>query len=595
MMGFGLRFMNAGYSEYKPFVRINSEPLIKKIINNLKNNFNEIYVVCNNETSKQLKSIFSDEIKIIELISPTKGAAETILKACDFLPDNEQIACIDCDTIFSDFSIKKAINKKGSFILTFYDDDKTGLYSYVTVDDNNTVTDIKEKVAISNIANAGFYVFENKKLIEISCNTLLNLDSELYVSMAIKELIKNNHKFEIIDITNEFDCCGTPQQLKNYSKNNKLKKEYVICFDIDGTLIYDLYTNPTKIDKNVKYCNQAFKEGHKIILHTARGMLSTNVNYDLIEQKRPYIEKVLSDNGILYHELILMKPYADLYIDDKAIPAHKDLEKETGFYLFEEHDSRAHNKIIVDGDRIIKLGNLEGESYYYNNISEEIKKYFPIIYQSSKSKIEMEKIKDPTFSSLLLSKKLTKNDIDILLKTINEIHTTKTEILELDLSWGYKDKVIERFERNTGFYNSLNFNLNEYLTEIESISQYKQGVIHGDCVFTNVFLDKNFCRFIDIRGVWDNKLTNNGDIFYDYAKILQSLYGYDYILHDELIEETYLKSLREYFLNKLQLIHPEIKINELILKTKLLYISLLPLHKENINRCIKFIKHLKTL
>lgn len=595
MMGFGLRFLNAGYSEYKPFVRINSEPLIKKIINKLKNNFNEIYVVCNNETSKQLKSIFSDEIKIIELSSPTKGAAETILKACDFLPDDEQIACIDCDTIFSDISIKKAIDKEGSFILTFYDDDKTGLYSYVTVNENNVVTEIKEKIAISNIANAGFYVFENKKLIEISCNNLLCLDSELYISMAIKELVKNNHKFEIIDITNEFDCCGTPHQLKNYSKTNKLKNEYTICFDIDGTLIYDLYTNPKKIDKNVKYCNQAFKDGHKIILHTARGMLSTNANYDLIEQKRPYIEKVLSDNGVLYHDLILMKPYADLYIDDKAIPAHKDLEKETGFYLFEDHDPRAHNKIIVDGNRIIKLGNLEGESNYYNNIPEEIKKYFPTIYQSSKSKIEMEKIKDPTFSSLLLSKKLTKNDIDILLKTINKIHTTKTEILELDLSWGYKNKVIERFEKNDSFYNSLNLSLNDYLKDIESISQYKQGIIHGDCVFTNVFLNKDFCKFIDIRGVWNDKLTIHGDILYDYAKILQSLYGYDYILHDELIEETYLKSLREYFLSELQLIHPKIKINELVIKTKLLYISLLPLHKENINRCINFTKHLKTL
>ena len=47
---------------------------------------------------------------------------------------------------------------------------------------------------------------------------------------------------------------------------------------------------------------------------------------------------ISASDFILYHDLILMKPYADLYIDDKAIPAHKDLQKETGLYLFEDHN-----------------------------------------------------------------------------------------------------------------------------------------------------------------------------------------------------------------------------------------------------------------
>jgi dTDP-glucose pyrophosphorylase len=596
MMGLGLRFLNSGYSEYKPFVRINTEPLIKKVIKELDKKFDKIYIVCNTEISKQLKSIFDDEVTIIELYCPTKGSAETIMKACEYLPDNKQIACFDCDTIFYKTCIEKVINNKGNFVLTFKDNDKSGLYSYVLLDDNNNIIDIQEKKAISNIANAGCYVFENKSIIENSVKDLMEIESEneLYISALIKELINKDYKFKVIDVSNEFDCCGTPYQLKTFSKKSISDKKLTICFDIDGTLIYDLYTNPTAISKNVEFCKQAYKQGHQIILNTARGMLSTKSNYELIEEKRPYIEKVLSDNNIFYHELVLMKPYADLYIDDKAISAHKDLEKETGIYLFNDHSSRVHNKIIIDGDKIIKIGNLQGECYYYNNIPDDISNFFPKSHYLSNSRIEIEKINTPTYSSLLLSKKLTKEDIRILIKTINEIHSTSYNFSEMDLSWGYKDKIINRFEDEIEFYKKVNIK-SDLLNYIYSLNEFKIGIIHGDPVFTNIFQYKSYCKFIDIRGIWENKTTICGDIFYDYAKILQSLYGYDYVLHNENIEEDYLFMLREYFFHEVKKLYPYINLEQLILKTKLLYISLLPLHKEDLNRCFKFIEILKNI
>ena len=595
MMGLGSRFMNAGYSEYKPFVRINSEALIKKIVKELNKNFDEIFIVCSPETSKQLKSIFSDEIKVIELYTPTKGAAETIFKSCEFLPSNKQIACIDCDTIFYQTAIKKMIKKDGNFILTFNDEDKTGLYSYVTLNENNKVVNIEEKKAISKIANSGAYVFKNKNLISETFKLLSENSDELYISILIKKMIENGHEFDIVDITNEFDCCGTPHQIKRFSKNEIKDKKYTICFDIDGTLIYDLYNNPKKIEKNVEFCNQAFKDGHKIILHTARGMLSTNSNKKLIEEKRPYIEQVLSENGILYHELILMKPYADVYIDDKSISAHKDLEKETGFYLFEEHNSRAHNKILVDGNLIVKTGKLTGEFYYYNNINQELKKFFPTIHESSETKIVMEKFNYPTYSSLLLSNKLTKEDITKLIDSLSEIHSSEFNKNKVDLSWGYSKKIIDRFKSESDFYRILNLDINDYIENIKSINSFKLGIIHGDPVLTNVFSDKSSCKFIDVRGIWDGKPSIVGDIFYDFAKILQSLYGYDYVLHNEPIEDQYLKSLRDHFFIEIKKKHKDLNLQELILKTKLLYVSLLPLHKEDIKRCNNFIKILNKL
>ena len=586
MMGLGERFSKVGYSEVKPMVRINSNHLIKKVIDPVLEKFQSVYVICNKDIELQIRSIYDNsKVVIIVLNNLTKGAADTLYQASEFLPKDKKIACLDCDTILHRSAIDKLFGDFSNAILTFIDQDKIGIYSYVNIDSNNNIVEIKEKEAISTIANAGVYVFENVGVLKNSCYNILSKPGELYLSRAVDDAINNGNIFKSIDITNSFDCCGTPAQLKTYSRSTKSKK--ILCFDIDGTLVYDLYKNPKAIEKNITFCNEAYKDGHEIILHTARGMLSNNGDRNKIEALRPYIVDTLNSLGILYHQLILMKPYADLYIDDKSIAAHKDLEKETGLYLYEEHQSRIHNKITSNGNKIIKEGNLDGENYYYNNIPEEIKDLFPKVYNTSRNCVVLQKINKPTYSTLLMSQKLTKLDIDFLIQSIDRIHKLKSDGKEIDLNWAYKQKVVERLDHFKDLYTQLEINVDFYrnMSNINFNNQY--GRIHGDPVFTNVFLDSNHCKFIDSRGVWDQKLTNSGDIDYDYAKILQSLYGYDYALHDELIQDSYLKSLRDYYLDKIKDVTD---VNQLKNKTRLLFVSMIPFHKEDINRCERFAK-----
>lgn len=586
MMGLGERFSKVGYSEVKPMVRINSNHLIKKVIDPVLEKFQSVYVICNKDIEFQIRSIYDNsKVVIIILNNLTKGAADTLYQVSEFLPKDKKIACLDCDTILHRSAIDKLFGDFSNAILTFIDQDKIGIYSYVNIDSNNNIVEIKEKEAISKIANAGVYVFENVDILKNSCYNILSKPGELYLSRAVDDAINNGNIFKSIDITNSFDCCGTPAQLKTYSRSTKSKK--ILCFDIDGTLVYDLYKNPKAIEKNVTFCNEAYKDGHEIILHTARGMLSNNGDRNKIEALRPYIVDTLNSLGVLYHQLILMKPYADLYIDDKSIAAHKDLEKETGLYLYEEHQSRIHNKITSNGNKIIKEGNLDGENYYYNNIPEEIKDLFPKVYNTSKNCVVLQKINKPTYSTLLMSQKLTKLDIDFLIQSIDRIHKLQSDGKEIDLNWAYKQKVVERLDYFKDLYTKLEINVDFYSNMSNLDFKNSYGRIHGDPVFTNVFLDSNYCKFIDSRGVWDQKLTNSGDIDYDYAKILQSLYGYDYALHDELIQDSYLKSLRDYYLDKIKDVTD---VNQLKNKTRLLFVSMIPFHKEDINRCERFAK-----
>ena len=72
------------------------------------------------------------------------------------------------------------------------------------------------------------------------------------------------------------------------------------------------------------------------------------------------------------------------------------------------------------------------------------------------------------------------------------------------------------------------------------------GLLHGDPVFTNTLLvpstdlhtDRGL-RLVDMRGRLLDCCSARGDALYDYAKVLQSLAGYDHVLHDraELIED----------------------------------------------------------
>ena len=89
----------------------------------------------------------------------------------------------------------------------------------------------------------------------------------------------------------------------------------IYCFDIDGTIcsneIID-YTNSRSNNYVVHLINNLYDEGHTIKIFTARGAMS-GIGW------KEHTIKQLADWGVKYHELIMGKPHADYFIDDKAI------------------------------------------------------------------------------------------------------------------------------------------------------------------------------------------------------------------------------------------------------------------------------------
>lgn len=588
MMGVGKRFIDAGYNTDKPFININGKMVIENVTEPLLKRYGHINIACRKEQADVLKKVFTAEQLTIYVLNDSKGAGDTIQQVVRHF-DDRAVLCVDCDTILNDVALSK-ISNSGNMIMSFKDNERTGLYSYLTLEQER-ITAIVEKEAISTIANAGVYLFNSKSV--ILDNYLENADGEYYLSKIVMNAIKEN-TFTTTDISNEFDCVGTPFQLQNYCKKLSIKDK-VFCFDIDRTLIHDILLQQEPIKSNIDYCNYLYDNGAKIILFTARGMLSYNGNIQQIEDNIvPVIKKLLTDYNINHHELIIGKPYADYYIDDKSINAFKELQKETGVYYALDNEARQHHQLTIQEDIVIKRGDLRNESFYYDTLPDELlNKYFAGVRYVSNKEIILDRVKKSTYSNLLLCGKLTEKHIIDLLQALYNIHTYICNVdKKLDVDWGYNKKPFDRYNNNVELYNKLGISIKDITNLTKIKSDTGCSIIQGDAVFTNVF---DGVKFIDPRGNWCDKQSIFGDRHYDYAKVLQSLYGYDYALKDIEIEQKYLFNLRNVFFTWYAGYYPTRSIEELKNYTKLLMLSMLPLHSEDIERCKRFIKIIKSI
>jgi len=98
-------------------------------------------------------------------------------------------------------------------------------------------------------------------------------------------------------------------------------KTYV--FDIDGTICTKTdsdYENATPFKERIRKINQLYDDGNIIVFNTARGMGRTGGrSKHAIRMFFDITSKQLDKWGVKYHRLMLGKPAADYYIDDKGI------------------------------------------------------------------------------------------------------------------------------------------------------------------------------------------------------------------------------------------------------------------------------------
>ena len=631
--GLGTRFSNSGYNLPKPLVNVMGKPIIFWLLDSLNISDNTIiYIPYNQELYKyrfeeQLKKRYPKfNFKFMILKENTRGAAETIHIALnDLNQDDDSILCLDGDNFYTIDVINLWDNKNS--VIVFDDTSSETVYSYVKLNNDSTISEIKEKEKISNFACTGAYGFSSWKTLNKYCKKTIDNNirqkNEFYTSTVIQEMLKDDINFNINLIDdNKYICLGTPLHVRlfcnnfpriNALNNNQMLPSQRYCFDLDNTLVSfpkvsGDYTTVEPIQNNINTLKYLKRLGHVIIIYTARRMTTHKSN----------VGKILADIGkitfdtlekfdIPYDEIYFGKPQADFYIDDLAISSYADLEKELGYYQ-SAIEPRDFNSLTSTSLQIFRKSSddLSGEIYYYNNIPNEIKDIFPILVNSDPNNkwYDMEKINGIPISKLYLSEELTTEQLGHIMGSINRIHNSKSVINQnINIYSNYAEKLKKRYANydyskfDIGFSalaNSSNiYNLLlEQLTDYETKNRGIKKVIHGDPVFTNILINQfGKIKLLDMRGKQGDELTIYGDWLYDWAKLYQSLIGYDEILEDKIINLSYKNKLIEYFKNKFISENSEDDFNNLKLITNSLLFTLIPLHdNEKCERYFNLIK-----
>lgn len=591
--GIGKRFSDFGYHKPKPLIKVLGKEIIFWVLDSLNLKKGDNVFIPYNETLEYYN--FAEIIKTkypwvkMSPIADTRGASETILKAIEIFNIEGNLVVVDGDTWYEDDILEIVRENETNFVTYFKSTNTNPIYSYIQID-NGVITNIKEKIKISNNANSGCYVFESvEKLKEKILSIGFSNTEELYTSQVIGKMISDGDTFKAFEVKN-FHVLGTPQQIIEFSKTYPTEKKR-FCFDFDNTLVTypkipNDYTSVEPIWETINYLKKLKENGHTIIIYTARRMRTHYGNVGAVIADIGQITlDTLKKFDIPYDEIYFGKPYAHFYVDDLMVDPKSDLNKTLGYYM-EDVKERHFNK-IEKGQTFTKKSEdkkLIGERKYYQwvqeNGTDEIRNLFPKLISYTENSIELEYLNGLNFSTMYVNEILSTNHIDKLFKNIKTLHSYK-ESNQLFYEYSPLSK---KFTERMGMYDYENYGLtNEvvmFITkELQRIESkgFNNVLIHGDCVFSNIIVDNSGeLKFVDMRGVVGNVYTTYGMNLYDYAKIYQSLIGYDEIMMDKRMKISYKESLVLYF----ESLMTNQDLNDIKLITSSLLFSLIPLHNE---------------
>lgn len=609
--GLGTRFKNEGFITPKPLIRCMMKPFLCWILDSLQASSVVCDVFVSVVTDPNYDDMYRhvasryDNVKIVYLQNPTVGACDTVAKTIEEIPFGtvgRKTVCLDCDNFYN-VDVLSLCAGVDNGILTFHDDDSPPKYSFATVDDAGTVTDIAEKVRISNRALCGVYCFgSGHDLYDCATGALSEPgDGEVYMSSAVKVGLRSGFSFRNVAVKNEdYVCVGTPSQMYSFYNNlsvvpvsdayTGLRVEPVrVCFDLDETLVTRPvvdgdYSTCLPIQKNINLCNYLKRMNHHIIIHTARRMKTHDGNVGaVIADVGGVTIDTLERFGVRYDELLFGKPYAEVYIDDKAVDANGDLEKQLGVYNTIGFETRSFNSVTGDTFPLIRKTSRHGaakdirsEIYYYKNIPETVKDMFPILVDHGDDYYRVERIHGRTLSDLYVSGELTRPMIAAVVNSLRRIHESpKNPGDDYDPSF-YTSKLRERTRHEVYSTIGVRDSAASYSAFFEEYS-FDVRNIHGDPVLTNVIVN-NFdkLKFIDMRGCFGGGPSLLGDPLYDFAKVYQSLCGYDFVLKNLPVDGDIARECSEAF----EAMFDPKTMDDIKIITKYLIYTMLPMHCE---------------
>ena len=257
--GKGERFYKEGFTIPKPLIKVLNKEMIFYLLDNLNiSKKDQVFIVYHIELDN---FNFSNIIKykypnifLIPINYQTSGAVETIYNSISTIKNNnnnKKTLLLDCDTFYTADILEISINTNNNIVFYKNNNDENPIYSYISMDENYKILEIKEKNKISSNANTGAYLFNNIDQLETYCEFVLdnkiNFNGEPYTSCVISEMIKQHDFYGYELQENTVFSLGTPKELQKF-----IDYSYVFLFDLDGTIVNtdSIYINVWKIILN---------------------------------------------------------------------------------------------------------------------------------------------------------------------------------------------------------------------------------------------------------------------------------------------------------------------------------------------------------
>lgn len=229
MAGRGSRFENVGYELPKPLIDVAGKPMIQWVIENVSPRIPHkfIFVVQREHCEKydlihKLQEL-SSNCEVVSIDGITEGAACTVLCAKKFIDNDISLMIANSDqwvkTSIDDYLNAWDIKEYSGHIMTMKSNHPK--WSYVKFDESGAVSDVVEKVVISNQATVGIYNFSSgslfckyaEKMIEENNRSM----GEFYVAPVYKYLIDIGKRISIYSVGRDqggMYGLGTPEDLE---------------------------------------------------------------------------------------------------------------------------------------------------------------------------------------------------------------------------------------------------------------------------------------------------------------------------------------------------------------------------------------------
>ena len=293
--------------------------------------------------------------------------------------------------------------------------------------------------------------------------------------------------------------------------------------------------------------------------------------------------------------------------------------------LAESHSTRYFNQIKKQGKIIIKKSSdktkLKSEFEFLSNIPKKLSHYYAKVYSfeefKNHSQYEVKSYDMLDFSYQLINNMIDKTDVKNFFGILKSFLHDSLSKKRVKINTDFNDLISKNEKRfnllkQLDFFEDLNifcqtyagFSLNNHFNNLQLLlNDNKKRIInsnqifsHGDLCFSNILFDKEVLeiKLIDPRGFENEGLRTP---YYDLAKLSHSAIGfYDLIINDlceikmknnmscfldfkKDISNIGFKSCLKDMVNYLGLDYKFVRIIE-----SSLFLSMLPLHKENIKK-----------